>query len=1000
MLNALSPALDTALRGQLQPRKATIPLYSTSLPDARSTVPRDVEYWIGNMINPVWLQNAVGMAVDDGYRIFVEISPHPILSMSIDETVASKQVTESIVIPTLKRNQPVIHCLARTAAQLWVVGSPVTTNLGSHWATNVPGTPWVHKPYWRRVETGVITRGRQHDVDSHTLLGERTDVAGTSSFIFSTLLDDKTKPYPGTHPLDGTEIIPAAVYINTFHHATGGNTIRNIELIVPVSMTPDMRTIQLAVQGDDIRLASKAKDGSSSWVSHSSAKWASTPTESVMLDLGLIRKRIGTVLPNRFAWEYLQKVGVSGIAFPWQVTEHYGNDKEMLVRVDMLLDTCSLPWDKTSWAPMLDAATSVGSTIFWKEPRMRIVSRLAEVTLSTTVPPPKIGYLFVELATDATGPAVDVTIANEQGEVRARIISMRFSDVEAGLDNRVESLVHQIAWVPPKFEEKPMEINNLILISSDPVSQAYTSQIGSKAKVRSVPDVNACLALPYTELSTVIIYIPAKVETPDIAESAHTAVWDVVKLLKALHDQPVKLVVLTQGVYIARDPTGIAYSALCGLARIAADEHPEIWGGLIDVEDEIFPWSTLRYVQGQDVIRFLDGIPRVGRLRPVPRDLKRSSQSLLPKPGGTYVITGGFGALGLEVLDWLVEKGARRMIVVSRSGLPPRKEWSKATGSTKSSVQKVVSLEKLGATISFIALDIGTTGSAVLLEAIDKLNLPPVLGVIHAAGVLEDNLVRDTTAESFARVFKPKISGSLTLHEAFPPGTLDFFVLFSSIGQVVGTSGQAPYGSANAFLDGLARHRRSLGDSAVAVQWSAWRGLGMGVTTGFLTVELQSKGVTDITRDEAFKAWEYVGGFDVDHAVITRVLPLDMGQLAPIPLIEDAAPRRAISCTPRAAIPETKQPGRPKDEGDLRRWLKVRIQNCLGGILKMDSSDWEDIDAKTELSDLGVNSVTTVVLRQRFQQEFGVKVPATLTWKHPTVGHLVNWFVGQLSDSI
>ncbi|MBW1279502.1 KR domain-containing protein, partial [Escherichia coli] len=88
--------------------------------------------------------------------------------------------------------------------------------------------------------------------------------------------------------------------------------------------------------------------------------------------------------------------------------------------------------------------------------------------------------------------------------------------------------------------------------------------------------------------------------------------------------------------------------------------------------------------------------------------------------------------------------------------------------------------------------------------------------------------------------------------KAFPPGTVDCFVLYSSIGELVGTSGQSSYASGNSFLDILATHRKNQGDNAIAFQWTAWRGLAMATATDFLTLELQSKGITDITRDEGF----------------------------------------------------------------------------------------------------------------------------------------------------
>ena len=139
----------------------------------------------------------------------------------------------------------------------------------------------------------------------------------------------------------------------------------------------------------------------------------------------------------------------------------------------------------------------------------------------------------------------------------------------------------------------------------------------------------------------------------------------------------------------------------------------------------------------------------------------------------------------------------------------------------------------------------------------------------------------------------PKIAGALALHSLFPPGSLDSFVPFSSYGQLFGFSGQSSYANSNAFLDTLATHRRSLGDNAVAFQWTSWRGLGMAASTDFINAELESKGITDVTRDEAFCAWEHNAKFDMDHAVVLRSLAFDENEPLRVPILNDIAVRRA-----------------------------------------------------------------------------------------------------------
>lgn len=1034
MLEKLAEPLALVLAEELNPRKPLIPLYSTS-ETPRSDSPRDVAYWINNMISPVWLTSAVNAAADDGFRAFVEISAHPIVTHSITETLEQREdVDEFVTIGTMKREAPTEKSIQHAIAQLWTRGSPVDFEAQSGrkvWSTTIPGTPWVHKRHWREVETGPIGgNAASHDVDKHTLLGHRTCIAGAEgNIVFTTKLNDQNKPYPQTHPLDGTEIIPAGVYCNTFHHATGATVLDEVKLRVPVSMSSETREVQVIVEGQHVKVASRMEQKSSDasadqpelpWIEHSSARWSmpeNLPTEPIY-DIPGIKKRIGTVLGNGFAWEYLQKIGVSGIAFPWQVVEHYGNEKEMMVRVDMDPDSNSMSWDPYSWSPLLDAATSVGSTIFFNEARMRIVSQIDRVLILSSHPPPKIAYLYIEEASDSISPAAHVTVVTEQGEMIAKFQALRFSDVEGatGISGSVESLVHQLAWIPPKLSEKPISFSRFVLVCEDPaILEQYAAQIqggfGQVIQATSSKDLKRPEVLSaMREKRSAVMYLPCKVkDLDDVPEATHRFVWEAVSMIKLLvtSSAVAKLYIITDQVYKGQSPTALAHGALYGLARITAEEHPDNWGALIDNEGGSFPTLALKYVQGEQVIRMDDGVPRVGRLRPLSREQryhKNSLKTLLPKPEGTYIVTGGLGDLGREVLEFLVEKKARRIVVISRSGLPARKMWDSEdlSENTRLAIAKVRKLEQAGAWIHAISLDISASDAHErLLAELDRLCLPPVLGVIHAAGIMENSFIRNATAESFANVFGPKVSGSLTLHRAFPPGTVDFFVLFSSTGQLVGTAGQSSYGSANSFLDALATYRRAHGDNAVAFQWTAWRGLGLAMCTDSSTLdaELVSKGITDITIDEGFRAWEHVSKYDVDHGVVTHIRTYDQGEKVPLTLIEEVAPRRFTSVTNVAEEqPESRRPtaSRPTSGPELKEWLNVTIRECLAAVMM---GDVDEIDPRAPVADLGVDSVMTVVLSQKLQAAVGIKVPVTLTWNHPTVLHMVNWFYNKLTES-
>ena len=227
-----SPAMD-ALTGELArlvgglapSRTASIPLYSTALADPRSTAPRDPDYWVANLRGRVRFAEAVTAAAEDGHRLFLEVSAHPVVSHSIVETLLSLGIDEHAAVPVLRRDTHELRAVATSVACAALprrlrrarcgrrrrpgrVTCPARS--GSTGASGARPTP---PPGGRGV----------HDTDSHTLLGGRTDVTGAvATRMWQTRLDFDTRPYPGDHPVQGTEIVPAAVLLNTFLAAARG----------------------------------------------------------------------------------------------------------------------------------------------------------------------------------------------------------------------------------------------------------------------------------------------------------------------------------------------------------------------------------------------------------------------------------------------------------------------------------------------------------------------------------------------------------------------------------------------------------------------------------------------------------------------------------------------------------------------------------------------------------------------------------------------------------
>ncbi|KAL4794341.1 KR domain-containing protein [Aspergillus venezuelensis] len=550
------------------------------------------------------------------------------------------------------------------------------------------------------------------------------------------------------------------------------------------------------------RLSEKADSNEStksSWLTHTTSAWKEAPGYTAdPVDLDKLDVEFGPRPPDSFTIDYLARVGVSAMGFPWKVVQHYGDATKM-------------------------------------------VYRARERQLKT-------------LCTEFLGP-----------------------------------LPH------------PLNINRIVLIRGDDSSSPETLSAQSRnVDVLEISGPKELCTLDETVWTddTVIAYIPlGATSLKEVPTISRQNTWRLIEIMKFAVNHPVvfKVFVLTTNVIGADSFSALAQAPLVGHSRVITGEHPEHFGGLFDCEDHTIPLTAVKYIQAADVVRILDGVPRTARLRSLPKNIRSEQVSRsFPRAEGTYLISGGLGPLGLATTEFLAGHGARRLVLISRRAVPPRRSWPTVDPSSDPIIDKLQQLEKQGVSFHNLSLDItGPDASTKLLTELDRLNLPPVLGVVHAAGVLENEMILDCTQDAFDRVLSPKIDGALALHHAFPPGTVDFFMMFSSCGQLFGFPGQGSYGSGNAFLDGLATYRRKLGDNARSFQWSSWRGMGMGSDSEFVAAELESKGITDITRDEAFQAWLHLAEYDIDHGVVLRSRTISADKPLPAGLLRDIISRSA-----------------------------------------------------------------------------------------------------------
>ncbi|GAB2958021.1 type I polyketide synthase [Nonomuraea fastidiosa] len=431
-----------------------IPMYTTTLPDPRSTPVLDGAYWAANLRDPVRLAAATTAAAEDGHRVFLEISPHPVVAHSVTETLSEHGYEDVFVGTTLRRNQPELPAFHVAVGTAHCHGVEVDWRRlhPSGGLVTLPPYAWQRRRHWRDPSTFNDRPG--HDPASFTLLGAATSIAGSGTRVWRTSLQDADRPYPGSHALNGVEIVPAAVLVNTFLRAAARSpeedvTLTGVEMLHPL-MTAERREIQVVHDPPAVRLAARTPaapgEPEPAWLVHAGAQVApARPAKpDVLPDPGALRP-----LDPGYVHQRLASVGVPSTGFDWTIDTLLGGDGILRATVRTVAGRGRNAEGPGSWAPALDAAMSVAPCVFPGDPVLRMVVRIDEVVLTGTPP----AAVIIEAAMDpAAGDTVRALIADVDGRVLGHLTGLRYPviDAPAPADDDLGGPAESFAGLPPE----------------------------------------------------------------------------------------------------------------------------------------------------------------------------------------------------------------------------------------------------------------------------------------------------------------------------------------------------------------------------------------------------------------------------------------------------------------------------------------------------------------------------------------------------------------------
>jgi NAD(P)-dependent dehydrogenase (short-subunit alcohol dehydrogenase family)/acyl carrier protein len=483
--------------------------------------------------------------------------------------------------------------------------------------------------------------------------------------------------------------------------------------------------------------------------------------------------------------------------------------------------------------------------------------------------------------------------------------------------------------------------------------------------------------------------------------------------------EPPQLWLVTQGAQPVLDdkqapPVAAAQASLWGFGRVIAAEHPEFWGGLIDLDPVGEPGKLAEQLHAEilvadkeDQLAFRGERRYVARLVRASRpNVNKSISTFRWQTDGSYLITGGLGDVGGHVARWMVSQGARRLILLGRSPIPPRSQWEQidSTSSLGRKIALIRELEAMGASVHLASVDVADEAQLrTFLDTYRQEGWPPIRGVVHAAGILDNRLLLQLDHATLKHVLRSKVIGGWLLHTLL--GETDLFLLFSSTSSILVHPGLSNYAAANAFLDALAHYRQAQNQTGLSINWGVWEGLGLlSDAAGQRNVEQMSQqGFSSLSLTEGLEA---LGQVLLQDLAQVMVVPIDwtkfkeahsasrqsslLTHLFAETTIEQTSALSTESGSPEISLRERLLLMEPEQRQEL---LIEHARARVAQVLKLSPSR---IVPDQPLGSFGLDSLMAIEVRNRFEVDLGLPLSATLVWNYPTINLLVAYLLDKI----
>jgi acyl transferase domain-containing protein len=970
----LDPALFSAATIKESAQKPTIPLFSSTLGGLLPESGPEPDYWIKNLCAPVLFRQTIEAVFKQQHYQVMEISGHLSLLPHVQASAGARKIlmlnafTEQSLRPTLA------NCYEAGWTPRWDAIFPPAPRLP------LPAYPWKQETHWHEPEVSRLRRLRPFD---SPLLGYRLD---KNSYTWEQLIAPRKMPWLSDHKIMGECILPGAVSLEMALTALslafpGSNiALEQIKFEQALRFTPNgafLLRMELLPELQQFRLWASRQIRQPQFERLVSGNWRFMPpghTPETLLPFpadSRPEQHSAAALYANFETKKFQYGPAFQAIQSVQVAE-----KQALAHIELpegpQLTPCSIH------PVLLDNAFQAMLAL----PGFRqfeLPMGIESLRLYHTPGNKILAQVQIRSQSD-TGTIADISLFDPDGRVLGKISGFQTKKIQSGnksdqaafqADNAILEK-HWTALAPPAPAK--LEGRHFLLHANAAQSDVLSSML--KAQNAIVHTLAAPLEADFdnycANLCSQLSHLPEDLvflHSTLANDTAEHTLWPIMALARAIgagafHGKLHLLTACAQA--FENEVPDPIQAAAWGMARVFRQEYPDYWAGAIDIcnresDIEILP-DLLGMAEAEDQLLLRHKQVFALRLRPFK---PATTVPVRLEPRGSYIVTGALGALGRLVAEWLVQKGARSLLLTSSRPVPASENWA-----AMPDYQWLHQLQQQGVSIQLTRLDL--SDEHAVSTWLEQQEAEAIRGLMYCAGIVADELLENLMPDSLNRVLHTKLAGARAFSEGLKRHPVEHFVLFSSVASVLPNRGMGSYAAANAALDALAAGRRAEGLPAISLNWGPW-------AAGMIKVRqmeglFKQMGIHAFSPEAGMEALNAVFFADVPQLVLQQTnwpqyFQLQRNENPVLRILFESFGKQETSVT-------------PADSNDLEQDLRTALAELL-------NCPPDQIDSSATLAQHGLESIAALILSDLLLARWQVNISSEDLLGDMKIEHLI-----------